>query len=70
MRLSVFGGPTGRELLGTVEITHVDPEESVGRVSGPRAAEVRQDDRVRPQKDGRREADEPWYATATGREGK
>ena len=47
MRLRIFGGRTGREVLGTVEITNTEPEESVGRVSGPRAADVRENDRVR-----------------------
>ena len=46
-RLRVFGGRTGREFLGTVEVTNVEPEECVGRVAGPRAVEVRKDDRVR-----------------------
>ena len=48
-RLSVFGGRTGREFLGTVEISNAEPGEAVGRVSGPRAGEVRENDRVRAQ---------------------
>ena len=54
-KLHVFGGRTGRELLGTIEITAVEPEEAVGRVTGPWAAEVREKDRVRSQQERRRE---------------
>jgi hypothetical protein len=47
--LLVYGGRAGREVLGTIVITTVDLEESVGRVTGPRAAEVREGNRVRSQ---------------------
>ena len=46
-RLRVVGGKDGREFLATIEITNVEPEEAVGRVTGPKAAEVRKDDQVR-----------------------
>ena len=46
-RLRVCGGRSGREMLGTVVITNAEPEEAIGRVVGPRAAEVRPDDQVR-----------------------
>ena len=46
-RLRVYGGKDGREVLATLEITNVEPEEAVGPLTGPRAAEVRKDDQVR-----------------------
>ena len=46
-RLRVYGGRSGREILGTVVITNVEPEEAIGRVTGARAAEVRAKDNVR-----------------------
>jgi hypothetical protein len=67
MRLSVFGGKTGRELLGTIEVTAVEPGECIGRLSGDRAAEVRENDRVRPEPARRRHGDERRYADAAGR---
>jgi hypothetical protein len=46
-KLCVYGGRTGRDVLGTVEITVVEPEEAMGRVTGPKVADVRENDRVR-----------------------
>ena len=46
-KLRVYGGRTGRDVLGTVDITVVEPEEAMDRVTGPRAADVRENDRVR-----------------------
>ena len=63
MRLRVYGGRASQEVLGTVEVTAVDPEESIGRVKGPRAAEVREDDRVSSRE---RVASPPRTAAATG----
>ena len=40
MRLRVLGGRNGQEFLGYVDVTQVDPEEAIGRLSGPRINEV------------------------------
>ena len=63
-RLRVYGGPTGREILGTVVITNAEPEEAIGRVVGPRAAEVRSEDTVRSEE---RVASPPPFVPVSGR---
>jgi hypothetical protein len=44
MRLAILN-PRG-ELLGSLTVTNVDPEESIGVLSGPRVNEIRPNDRV------------------------
>ena len=40
MRLRVLGGRNGQEFLGYVDVTQVEPDEAIGRLSGPRINEV------------------------------
>ena len=40
MRLKVLGGRGGQDFLGYVDVTNVQPEEAIGRLSGPRINEV------------------------------
>ena len=40
MRLQVLGGRNGQEFLGYVDVTNVEPDEAIGRLSGPRVNEV------------------------------
>lgn len=40
MRLRVLGGRNGQEFLGYVEVTNVQPDEAIGRLTGPRINEV------------------------------
>ena len=40
MRLRVLGGRNGQEFLGYVDVTQVEPDEAIGRLSGPRVNEV------------------------------
>ena len=65
-RFRVYGGPTRREVLGTVVITNAEPEEAVGRVVGPRAAEVRAKDNVRSHE---RVTSPPPFVPVSGRSG-
>lgn len=40
MRLRVLGGRNGQEFLGYVDVTNVEPDEAIGRLTGPRINEV------------------------------
>ena len=40
MRLRVLGGRNGNEFLGYVDVTNVEPDEAIGRLTGPRINEV------------------------------
>ena len=40
MRLRVLGGKNGQEFLGYIDVTNVEPDEAIGRLSGPRINEV------------------------------
>lgn len=40
MRLRVLGGRGGQEFLGYVDVTQVEPDEAIGRLTGPRINEV------------------------------
>jgi multidrug efflux pump subunit AcrA (membrane-fusion protein) len=40
MRLRVLGGKNGQEFLGYIDVTQVEPEESIGVLRGPRVNEV------------------------------
>jgi regulator of replication initiation timing len=40
MRLRVLGGRNGQEFLGYVDVTNVEPDEAIGRLSGPRVKEI------------------------------
>jgi hypothetical protein len=40
MRLRVLGGRGGQEFLGYVDVTNVEPDEAIGKLSGPRVNEV------------------------------
>jgi hypothetical protein len=40
MRLRVLGGRNGQEFLGYVDVTQVEPDEAIGRLTGPRINEV------------------------------
>ena len=40
MRLRVLGGRNGQEFLGYVDVTNVEPDEAIGRLTGPRVNEV------------------------------
>jgi len=40
MRLRVLGGRGGQEFLGYVDVTNVEPDEAIGRLTGPRVNEV------------------------------
>jgi hypothetical protein len=51
MRLAVLG-PRG-ELLGSVTVAAVDPEEALGVLSGPRVNDIRPNDRVTTQPAGK-----------------
>lgn len=46
MRLRVLGGRNGQEFLGYVDVTNVEPDEAIGRLTGPRIDEVRVDSQV------------------------
>ena len=46
-RFRVLGGPNGNQFLGYVTVTSVEPHEAVGRLNGPRVAEVTVDNQVR-----------------------
>jgi len=39
MRLRVLGGRNGQEFLGYVDVTQVEPDEAIGRLTGPRINE-------------------------------
>ena len=67
-RLSVYGGRAGREIVGTVVITNVEPEEAIGRVTGPRADEVRSNDSVRSEE--RVASPPPPFVPVSGRSGR
>jgi hypothetical protein len=47
MTFRVLGGANGSQFLGYVTVTSVEPHESVGRLSGPRVAEIASDNQVR-----------------------
>lgn len=47
MEFRVLGGPNGNQFLGYVTVTSVEPHEAVGRLNGPRVAEVTVDNQVR-----------------------
>ena len=47
MQFRVLGGPTGNQFLGYVTVNSVEPHEAVGRLSGPRVNEVKQENEVR-----------------------
>jgi hypothetical protein len=40
MRLRVLGGRNGQDFLGYVDVTQVEPDEAIGRLTGPRINEV------------------------------
>lgn len=40
MRLRILGGRGGQEFLGYVDVTNVEPNEAIGRLTGPRINEV------------------------------
>ena len=40
MRLRVLGGRNGSEFLGYVDVTNVEPDQAIGRLTGPRINEV------------------------------
>ena len=40
MRLRILGGRGGQEFLGFVDVTNVEPNEAIGRLTGPRVNEV------------------------------
>ena len=40
MRLRVLGGRNGQEFLGYIDVTQVEPDEAIGRLSGPRINEI------------------------------
>lgn len=46
MRLRVLGGRNGQEFLGYVDVTNVEPDEAIGRLTGPRIGEVTVDSQV------------------------
>ena len=46
MRLRVLGGRNGQEFLGYVDVTNVEPEQAIGRLTGPRINEVGQNSLV------------------------
>lgn len=46
MRLRVLGGRGGQEFLGYVDVTQVEPDEAIGRLTGPRIGEVRANSQV------------------------
>lgn len=46
MRLRVLGGRNGQEFLGYVDVTNVEPDEAIGRLTGPRIGEVKVDSQV------------------------
>jgi multidrug efflux pump subunit AcrA (membrane-fusion protein) len=46
MRLRVLGGRNGQEFLGYVDVTNVEPDEAIGRLSGPRVNEINANSQV------------------------
>lgn len=46
MKLRVLGGRNNEEFLGYVEITSVEPDQSIGRLTGPRVNEIGENNQV------------------------
>lgn len=46
MKLRVLGGKNNQEFLGYVEVTSVEPDEAIGRLTGPRINEITANNQV------------------------